>query len=82
MLYVLAIVFWVATGVSLIVLCCMYHKIQLAIAVLKAGADYLKSTPTALLIPPVMLLMAIAFFAWWIAAFMYILAVTILINVG
>lgn len=73
-LYIFAIIFWVVDGISLLVLCCIYHKINIVIAVLKAGADYMKQVPTALLVPPLLTLVVVAFFAYWIAAFICLFA--------
>lgn len=73
-LYIFAIVFWVVDGISLLVLCCIYHKINIVLAVLKAGADYMKQVPTALLVPPFLTLIVLAFFAYWIAAFVCLFA--------
>jgi hypothetical protein len=69
-LYAFSIFFWCAAVVSLIVLCMVYHKINLAIAVLKAGADYMKQTPQVLLVPIIILVILTAFLAYWFAAFM------------
>lgn len=67
--YALSIFFFIMTGVCLIGLCCLYHKISLVIAVLKAGADYLKATPSALTVPIFILVLLIGFLSWWFPVF-------------
>eukprot|EP01017_Pseudomicrothorax_dubius_P022500 TRINITY_DN24371_c0_g1_i1.p1 TRINITY_DN24371_c0_g1~~TRINITY_DN24371_c0_g1_i1.p1 ORF type:complete len:655 (+),score=109.81 TRINITY_DN24371_c0_g1_i1:198-2162(+) len=74
-LYGLAIALWVLDGVALIGLCCIYHKINLAIAILKAGADYMKSTPQVLVVPPIMIATTILFCSYWIVIFVNLYAV-------
>lgn len=61
----LGIFLWAIAAIILIMVCCLYTRIKLAIAIIKTAADYVTDTPTVFLVPPVMLLVLLAFYAYW-----------------
>jgi len=62
---IIAYICWaVAAGSALMVLC-LYSRIKLAIAILKAAADYVKETMIVFLVPVVAVLFLAAWFAYW-----------------
>jgi len=61
----LAYACWIACGLTVLMLICLWSRIKLAVAIMKAAADYVKSTPSCMLVPPMLLLVLIAFYAYW-----------------
>lgn len=61
---VLAYICWGIAGIILLGVICLFGRIKLAIAILKAAADYVKANPFIFLVPPVMLILLLAFYAY------------------
>lgn len=53
----------------------MWNNIRLAIAVIKTATEFIISTPTAMLIPPVMAVVTIIWWIIWIIFFVHVYAV-------
>lgn len=70
--YVLAYTAWAFAGIMFLFVCCTYSRIKLAIAIIKAAADYVKSTPQIMLVPPVMLLVLIGFYVYCAISAIYL----------
>ena len=71
MYYGLAITVWVIAGLYLIMLMCLGHKIQQAVRIIKEAARYVQEKPSTLLMPIVMFVFAMIFFAYWIIVAVY-----------
>lgn len=65
-------IFWGIAGFMVIVVCCLWSKIKLAIGIIKCAADYVKSTWTAMLIPPVMMLLLAGLYCYWVFTAVYL----------
>jgi len=62
---VIAYVCWGIAGFTFLAVLCLYSRIRLAIAIMKAAADYIKDTPLIMLVPPVTVVILICFFTYW-----------------
>lgn len=60
--------------VSLVLICCFFNRINLAVAVLKAAADYLEDEKMVLLVPPVFFVLSLGYYIFWIFVAIYIFA--------
>eukprot|EP00828_Plagiopyla_frontata_P009593 TRINITY_DN1495_c0_g1_i2.p1 TRINITY_DN1495_c0_g1~~TRINITY_DN1495_c0_g1_i2.p1 ORF type:complete len:641 (+),score=63.83 TRINITY_DN1495_c0_g1_i2:43-1923(+) len=69
---IIAYCVWGWAGFSLLIFCCYYHKIRLAIAVLKTATAYVADVKTTLLIPPLNVIAVMIFWAWWVVGFLFI----------
>lgn len=67
-----AIVIYVAVGLFFLIVLFMYRRIQLAIAIMKSGAIFLKDVPSIIFVPIIMFLLSVAFFIYWVLAIIYI----------
>jgi hypothetical protein len=63
----------VAIVISLAVIC-LFNRIRLAIAIIKAAADYVKETPSAMLLPPFTCVILILFFGYWGTTSVYLVS--------
>ena len=61
----LAYICWICAGLILLTVLCLWGRIKLAVAILKAAADYVRKTPTCMLVPPLMLIVLILFYTYW-----------------
>lgn len=57
---------WGIAGLSLLIIICLFNKINLAIAVLKAAADFTRDVWQALFIPIIMFVFISIFFIFWV----------------
>jgi len=71
---VIAVICWVVTGVTFLAVCCLYSRIQLAIAIIKAAADYVRGTLTVLLVPPAFLAALLVFYVYWTITAVYLVS--------
>jgi hypothetical protein len=79
MLYI-AITLWVIAGLSFLIFMytifprcrCYFRSIQLAIAIVKSAALFLRDVPSALIVPLVFGLLIIAFWSFWITMFLFV----------
>ena len=76
MYYGLAISVWIIAGIYLIMLMFLGHRIQQAVRIIKEAARYVQEKPSTLLLPIVMFVFAMIFFAYWV-----IVAVLSLIHI-
>jgi len=65
---------WAVAGVAALGTLCLFNRIRLAIAILKAAADYVKDTPSIFLVPIVIGVILGGFFAFWAAAGVYLIS--------
>lgn len=65
---------WVFAVLALLMLICLCNKIRLAIAVMKAAADFTEDVKAAPLVPFVMFAITICFFVFWVFSSSYLLA--------
>ena len=72
--YLLGIAYtsWGIAGLSLLIIVCLCGKINLAIAVLKAAADFSRDVCQAIFVPIGLFVVILAFFAFWIYISIYI----------
>jgi len=56
---------WGVSGATFIAVLCLFNRIRLAIAILKAAADYVKETPSVFLVPPVTIVFLLGLYAYW-----------------
>jgi hypothetical protein len=71
---VLAYLCWAIAGLTFLAVLCLYSRIRLAIAIMKAAADYVKETPSACLLPPVTIIFLITFYLFWGVAAVYLVS--------
>mmetsp|Transcript_10027 Transcript_10027/g.8551 ORF Transcript_10027/g.8551 Transcript_10027/m.8551 type:complete len:184 (-) Transcript_10027:749-1300(-) len=64
-LMIIAIVCWSIAGISLLLLFCTCAKIKLAVAVLKTASQFVATSPSILLIPPLFFIVTTIFIAGW-----------------
>jgi hypothetical protein len=67
-----AYICWALTGLFVIITCCIFKSIRIAIAVIKSAADYVKDTPQALLVPVVMIFFLTGYYVFWIIVALYL----------
>ncbi len=60
--------------VSFIGVFCIWNSINLAIAVIKSAASFIGDTPLILLLPPVITVIVLAYWALWMVVFVYLMA--------
>jgi hypothetical protein len=73
-LYVIAIIFYCASGVFLIYILCMCNRIRLAIAIMKSGTIYIKDVWQVLVVPPVMFVLTLGIYIYWVFAVVFLYA--------
>ena len=73
-LYVIAIIFYCASGVFLIYILCMCNRIRLAIAIMKSGTIYIKDVWQVLMVPPVMFVLTLGIYIYWVFAVVFLYA--------
>lgn len=71
---IIAYVCWGIAGASALTILCLYNRIKLAIAILKAAADYVKETKIVFLVPMVSVVILAAFFAYWAVTAVYLVS--------
>lgn len=57
---------------SLIMLCCCCSRIKLLIAILKAAADFVTDIWSVVFVPPIMWVLLIVYFSWWVGTLLWI----------
>eukprot|EP00742_Colponemidia_sp_Colp-10_P000683 GILJ01000743.1.p1 GENE.GILJ01000743.1~~GILJ01000743.1.p1 ORF type:complete len:610 (-),score=97.51 GILJ01000743.1:91-1884(-) len=70
----LSYVFYGLSGVSVLLVLCMFNRIRLAIAIMKAAALFIGDVKSTLLVPPCMFLASAAFYTYWIITTLYIVS--------
>lgn len=73
-LYALAYILWAFGALSLVLVICFRNKIELAISVLKAAADFTKDVWEAIFVPLTVFGIVILFLVYWLFSSTYILA--------
>jgi len=71
---IIAYVCWGVAGLTFLAVLCLYSRIKLAIAIMKAAADYVKDTPTVFLVPPVTVVILLIFYAFWSGAAVFLVS--------
>lgn len=66
----MSILCYIFAAFSFLLVICLYSKINLAIAIMKAAADYIKAVPLSLVVPLVFILVNILWWAFWLAGAM------------
>jgi hypothetical protein len=74
LLYVAIAIFCIA-GIFTLYILCICNRIRLAVAIMKSGTLYIKDVPSSLLVPPIMFLVAVAIFVYWMFATIFIFSV-------
>jgi choline transporter-like protein 2/4/5 len=64
-LRVIAYVCWGVAALTFLSVLCLFTRIRLAIAILKAAADYVKDTPSVFLYAPFNVIVLILFYGYW-----------------
>lgn len=67
-----AIGLWIGDFVYVVAICCLYHKIKFAIAIMKAAAHWLRDSPLVILVPPLIFLLTTVLFIFWLAGALYL----------
>ncbi|CAD8075354.1 unnamed protein product [Paramecium sonneborni] len=70
----IAIIFWSIAGISLLFLFCFYKRIYLAIAVIKAAADFTRDVWQVVIVPLCIFGVMIGFLIFWIYSTTYLLS--------
>jgi hypothetical protein len=71
---IIAYVCWGVSGFTFLVVLCLFNRIRLAIAIMKAAADYVKATPSVFIVPPVTVLILLVFYAFWSSAAIFLVS--------
>jgi len=71
---IIAYVCWGVAGLTFLAVLCLFSRIRLAIAIMKAAADYVKDTPSAFIVPPLTFLSVMTFFGFWGVAVVYLIS--------
>jgi hypothetical protein len=69
----LAYISWGVAGISLLLFCIFYRRIELAIAVLKCSSEFVENVPTTLMIPPFFFLLSSVFYGYWLFSTVFII---------
>jgi hypothetical protein len=65
---------WAVCGFTVLAVLCLWNRIRLAIAIMKAAADYVKATPSVFFVPPVFLFFLLIFFVFWGGAAIFLVS--------
>jgi len=65
---------WAVAIIVALAVLCLFNRIRLAIAIIKAAADYVKETPSAMLLPPVTVIVLCIFFGYWGVTAVYLIS--------
>jgi hypothetical protein len=68
----LAYISWGIAGISLLLFCIFFRRIELAIAVLKCSSEFVENVPTTLMIPPFFFILSCVFYAYWLFSAVFI----------
>ena len=71
-LHIASYIVYASVGIFCLLVLFMYKRIQLAIAIMKSGAIFLRNVPSILLVPIAMFLVSVAFLIYWVFAIVYI----------
>jgi hypothetical protein len=71
---IIAYICWGVAGFTFLAVLCLFNRIRLAIAIMKAAADYVKDTPTVFLVPPVTVVILLIFYAFWTSAAVFLVS--------
>jgi len=71
---IIAYVLWGVAGFTCLAVLCMYNRIRLAIAILKAASDYVRNTLSVFLVPPVICVILVAFYTYWTITSIYLVS--------
>jgi len=56
---------WGVAGFAVLATLCLFNRIRLAIAIIKAASDFVKDTWAVFLVPPMAILVLVAFYIYW-----------------
>jgi hypothetical protein len=73
-LKIVAYVCWGVSGFTLLAVLCLYNRIRLAIAILKAASDFVKDTPSVFILPPLTAVILTIFYAYWGGTAIYLIS--------
>jgi len=65
---------WFVSIFTVLAVLCLFNRIRLAIAIIKAAADYVKETPSAMLLPPVTVIVLCIFYGYWGVTSVYLVS--------
>jgi choline transporter-like protein 2/4/5 len=65
---------WAVAVISVLAVLCLFTRIRLAIAIIKAAADYVKETPSAMLLPIVTVVVLCVFYGYWGLTAVYLIS--------
>jgi solute carrier family 44 (choline transporter-like protein), member 1 len=65
-------IFFGIAGLYLILLCCSYSRIKLAIAILKCSGRFMMENRLVLLIPPITFVISLLYFSYWVLVSLYL----------
>lgn len=71
---IIAYICWGVAGFTFLAVLCLFNRIRLAIAVMKAAADYVKDTPSVFLVPPITVAILLIFYAFWSSAAIFLVS--------
>jgi hypothetical protein len=79
---IIAYVCWAICGVTVLAVLCLYSRIKLAIAILKAAADYVKATLSVFFVPPVVVTILVLWYTYWTITSVYLVASAPAVTTG
>jgi len=65
---------WAVAIIVALATLCLFNRIRLAIAIIKAAADYVKETPSAMLLPPITVVVLCLFYGYWGVTAVYLVS--------
>jgi len=71
---IIAYVCWGVAIFTVLAVLCLWSRIRLAIAILKAAADYVKDTPSVFLVPIFTVVILLVFYAFWSGAMVFLVS--------
>ena len=71
----MGILLWILSGITVLILCCCWSRIQLGASIVQAASDFVASTPSIFLIPFAFFFITCAWIVFWIISAVYVYSV-------
>ena len=68
----LGVALWVLAAISVLLICCLFNRIRLAIAVMEEASNYIRDVMTSFVVPVIMFVVSIAFLCFWFFVTLYL----------
>lgn len=71
---IIGYVLWGVAAFTVLAVLCLFSRIRLAIAIMKAASDYVRSTLTVFILPPTTVFVLLLFYVYWAIAAVYLVS--------